>query len=142
MMSFEEKSTWVMALFGPTAFGIYVVVMLQRLGDTPVTEVAYQWPLVTTIGIAIAATIVAHIAIAIANPREADQKDLRDVQINRYGEYVGGYVLGVGAVGVLLLALGEYAHFWIANGLYLVFVLSNTTASVIKLVAYRRGFCA
>jgi hypothetical protein len=37
------------------------------------------------------------------------------------------------------LAMAEGDHFWIANAIYLAFVLSALTASVVKIVAYRRG---
>ena len=139
-MSFEEKSTWIMTVIGPTAGAIYLVILFGRLQEAPAAEVAYQWPMLTTIGLAIVASIVAHIVIAIAAPKEADKKDERDININRHGEYIGGFVLAVCTLGVLALTMAEYAHFWIANALYLAFVLANVTSSVVKIVAYRRGF--
>ena len=39
----------------------------------------------------------------------------------------------------LILAAAEADHFWIANTIYLAFVLSTVTGSVAKIVAYRRG---
>jgi hypothetical protein len=38
-----------------------------------------------------------------------------------------------------VLALTESDYFWIANAMYLAFVLSAFTSSVVKVVAYRRG---
>ena len=38
-----------------------------------------------------------------------------------------------------VLALAEFDHFWIANAMYLVFVLSAVVGAAVKLVAYRRG---
>jgi predicted membrane protein len=78
--------------------------------------------------------------IAIAAPDDAGKRDQRDKDINRYGEYVGGLVLGVAAVVPLILALAEVDHFWIANTIYLAFILSATAGSIVKIVAYRRGF--
>jgi hypothetical protein len=49
-------------------------------------------------------------------------------------------ILGIGMVGPFVLALVEADHFWIANAMYLVFVLQAVAGTVMKLVAYRRGF--
>jgi hypothetical protein len=38
------------------------------------------------------------------------------------------------------MALAELDHFWIANAIYLAFVLSTIVASAAKIVAYRKGF--
>jgi hypothetical protein len=43
-------------------------------------------------------------------------------------------------VAALLMAMAEWDHFWIANVIYLAFVLSAILGSVAKIVAYRRGF--
>ena len=37
------------------------------------------------------------------------------------------------------LTLADYENFWIANALYLAFVLDALTSSVTKIIAYRRG---
>ena len=77
--------------------------------------------------------------VAIASPKEAES-DERDTNINRRGELIGHYVLDIGVVAVLGLAMARVDHFWIANGIYLSFVLMGLTSSAVKLVAYRRGF--
>ena len=38
------------------------------------------------------------------------------------------------------LALVEAPHFWIANAMYVVFVIAAICGSAAKLVLYRRGF--
>ena len=38
------------------------------------------------------------------------------------------------------MAMAEADHFWIANVIYLAFVLSAILGSIAKIVAYRRGF--
>jgi hypothetical protein len=43
-------------------------------------------------------------------------------------------------VAALVLAMAEADHFWIANAVYLAFVLSALLGSAAKIVAYRRGF--
>ena len=141
-MSFGEKSTWIFAVIVVIVPGAYLVSMASQLQHTAVTEIAYQSPLLTAIGIAIAVAIVAHIAVVIASPREADKSDERDADIDRYGEYVGSFVLWPGALVALGLALAEFEHFWIANAIFLAFVLSGLISSAVKIVAYRTGFQA
>ena len=53
---------------------------------------------------------------------------------------MGYYVSSVGAVGVLVLTMLEADYFWIAGALYLSFVAAMIVGSIVKLVAYHRGF--
>jgi hypothetical protein len=138
-MSFEEKGTWVFLVVTIGTYGAYLAVILGRADSIPLAEVSYVSTMLWTIGIAIGLSIVGHIAVAIAKPSEADKKDVRDKDINRFGEYVGGIVLGIGMVVPLGLALAEVEHFWIANAMYAAFVLSALVSTPVKLVAYRRG---
>lgn len=139
-MSFEEKGTWTYAVIAVALAVIYFGIVLGQLPQTAAADIAFQMPLLVAIGATIVLTIAAHIVIAIAAPDDAGKRDQRDKDINRYGEYVGGLVLGVAAVVPLLLALAEVDHFWIANTIYLAFILSATAGAIVKVVAYRRGF--
>ena len=139
-MSFEEKSTWIYALISVVVPGVYFATILGQLQNTAVTEIAYQGTMLATIGFAIVLAIVAHIAVAISSPKDADKSDERDTNINRYGEYIGSFVVYGGMLGVLGLALAQFEHFWIANAIYATFVVGAITTSAVKIVAYRRGF--
>ena len=138
-MSFEEKSTWVYAVIAVVLPIAYFATVLPQLATTPVADIDYQVPLLAVIGLAIGLAIVAAIVIAITAPDEAGKADQRDKDVNRFGEYVAGIVLGVAAVVPFLLAIAEAAYFWIANTLYLAFILSAVAGSAAKIVAYRRG---
>jgi len=138
-MSFEEKGTWVYLMVNVVTYATYLSIILGRAEGIPLAEVSYVSTMLWTIGIAIALSIVGHIAVAIAKPSEADKRDVRDKDINRFGEYIGGIVLGVSMLAPFGLAMAEGDHFWIANAIYLAFVLSALTGSVVKIVAYRRG---
>jgi hypothetical protein len=139
-MSFEEKGTWTYTVIAVVAALIYFAIVLGQLPQTAADDLAFQVPLLAAIGATIGLSIVAHIVVGIAAPDDAGKRDQRDKDINRYGEYVGGLVLGVAVVVPLILALSEADHFWIANTIYLAFVLSTTAGSIVKIVAYRRGF--
>jgi len=138
-MSFEEKRNW--AFLGATALAylVYVAIILARARETAITEVAYAWPLIGSIGLAIGASIVGTIAAAMTAPDEADKKDERDAGIHRYGEVIGYTVSSIGIMGALILTMVEAAHFWIGNAIYLSFVLGAQISTAMKLVAYRRG---
>ncbi len=139
-MSFKEKSVWIMAILSGGAYLAYVSIILGRAENTPLTEVPYVSTLLWIIGVVIAASIVAHIVVAIASPRDAGKEDQRDKEIDRFGEYVGQWVVVAGAVAAFVMSAAELAHFWIANAIYLAFVLSTLVGSATKIVAYRRGF--
>jgi hypothetical protein len=139
-MSFEEKGTWVSLLVTVGTYTAYLIIILGRADGVPLTEVSYVATLLWTIGIAIGLMIIGRIAVAVAKPSEADKSDVRDKEINRFGDYVGQSLVVVGGLAALIMAMAEVDHFWIANALYLAFVLSGILAAVTKLIAYRRGF--
>ncbi|MBA4169480.1 MAG: hypothetical protein H0X68_03635 [Chloroflexi bacterium] len=139
-MSYEERGQWVYLAATTIAYAAYLVLMLGRAGTTPLTEIEYQPILLWTIGAAVTGSILGRIAIEIVRPSESHREDVRDREIGRFGEYVSGMILGIGMVGPFILTLVEADHFWIANAIYLVFVVQAVVGAVIKLVAYRRGF--
>lgn len=47
---------------------------------------------------------------------------------------------GSGAIIAMALAMAEVDYFWIANVVYLAFVLAAVVSSVTRIFAYRRGF--
>jgi hypothetical protein len=138
-MSYEEKSTWVSGVLFVVLPAIYFAIVLPQLSTTPAADIEYQVPMLATIGLAILLAIVGVIIVAISAPKDAGKADQRDKEVGRYGEYVGGTVLGALAIVPMLLTLAEVDHFWIANSLYLAFVVAAFVGSVVKLVAYRRG---
>ncbi|MFC6021300.1 hypothetical protein ACFP2T_34635 [Plantactinospora solaniradicis] len=139
-MSSEEKQSWIYALVAVVVPLVYFATVLSKVPGTDVATIGYVWPMFTAIGVGIGANIVLNITAAIISPREAGRTDERDRQINRRGEHVGFYVMSVAAIVPLGLAMARIDQFWIANALYLAFVLAALTSSVVKIVAYRRGF--
>ncbi|MQS09293.1 hypothetical protein [Streptomyces alkaliphilus] len=140
-MAFEERWAWVQGVLALGIYAVYAVVVLARAGeDVPLAEVSYVPTLLWAVGLSIVAGIVSRIAIAAIWPEGANRKDQRDREIDRFGEYVGQSLVVVGGVAALAMALAEWAHFWIANAVYLAFVLSAALGSAARIVAYRRGF--
>lgn len=137
-MAFEEKRAWIMLVVSVCAYAVYAVIALGRAGDGALTEVPYAATMLWSIGAAIVTTIVLNIAVSIASGSTA--KDQRDREIGRLGDYIGQSFVVIGGVAALLMALGEVAYFWIANAVYLAFVLSAVLGSIAKIFAYRKGF--
>ena len=81
----------------------------------------------------------AEIAMAVVNPRASRVKDVRDREIGRLGEGTGQSFVVIGAVAAMLMAMAGWDRFWIANVIYLCFVLSAILSSVTKVIVYRRG---
>jgi hypothetical protein len=138
-MAFEEKRAWVMILVSLGAYTLYVATVLGRVGDGPLADVAYAGTLLWTIGGAIVATIVANIAMAVAGGPGADRTDERDREIYQISERIGQSMVVIGALAALVMAIAELRHFWIANAVYLAFVLSALLSSSAKIMAYRKG---
>lgn len=139
-MSFEEKGTWVFAGIAIVLAVIYFATILGQLPTTAVGDIDYQGSMLAAIGATIVLTIVGYIGVAMSSPKDANQADERDRDINRFGEYVGGSLLAFGMIVPFALAMAEAPHFWIANVMYLVFVVAGVCGAAVKLVAYRRGF--
>lgn len=150
-MPFEEKMTWVSGAVAVVVPVVYFVIMLGRLQETPAADIAYQVPLVVAIVASAVLSIVGAIVMAIGTgisaeirgrkaSDEIDRKDERDKSIARRGDLIGFYVSSVGIVGALILTMTQADYFWIANTIYLAFVVGTAVGSVVKLVAYHRGF--
>ena len=138
-MTYEEKGAWVYLVAIVVTFGGYVAVLLARAGGGPVAGVAYVAPLLWSIGISIALTIVGSIFVEVVRPSDSTTADVRDKEIRRSGDYVTGMVVSVGVLLPLGLAMAQAEHFWIANAIYAVSALGAVAGTLVRLVAYRRG---
>jgi hypothetical protein len=139
-ISFAEKTTWVYGAVTLVTYGIYVGIILTRANGGPLADVAYAGPMLGAIGGAIVAGIIASTLITTIWAREGTQQDERDTAIDRYGDVIGYWVSSVGVVGALLLTMADFDRFWIANAIYLAYVLAALVSTAAKLIAHRRGF--
>jgi hypothetical protein len=146
-MSNEEKGQWVYLVAIVVTYGAYLVITFGQLGQSAPADIDYVPTMLMSIGIGIALAIVGRIVVEIVGRISAEitgdddghVADVRDRDVGRFGEYVAGTVLGVGMVVPFVLTLAEVDYFWIANGIYLAFVVSAVVGTVVKVVAYRRG---
>ncbi|GIH46064.1 hypothetical protein SAMN05421833_11086 [Microbispora rosea] len=138
-MTHEEKRAWIRLVVAVVAYAAYVVTILRRADGGPLPDVPYAAALLWTIGGAIGAAILAEIGMAIVNPRASRVIDVRDKEIGRLGDYTGQAFVAIGALAAMLMAVAEWDRFWIANVIYLFFVLSAVLSDVAKIILYRRS---
>jgi hypothetical protein len=150
-MSFEQKLTWVNTVTTVIVAAVYAWIVGGQIAAGPVTDIAYQKPMIIALGAIVVLTIVGAIATAIGTAVGAkisgegsvddiDRKDERDVDINRRGDRAGYYVASVFIFGILAMTMLEFPHFWIANAVFVALLAAGLTSSVVKLVSYHRGF--
>lgn len=138
-VSSEERSTWIVGFCLVVVFGWYFARIFTEAASTPVDRIAYQGLLGFMVVVFVAVVAAGHIALAVI-ARNSGGHDERDRIIGRFGEYVGGYVLGAGMIAVLVMAIAEVNYFWIAHVALGIMVASELVTTVTKLAAYRRGF--
>ena len=139
-MTLEERRSWAFLAVAVVAYGLYLSTVLAQAASVPLVDVDYVPAMLCSIGAAIVAGIVLCIVLGIFTPRRDQPKDVRDRDIAQLGDRVGQSFLVVGGVAALLLAITEAPYFYIANVVYLCFVLSAVLGSVTRVVVYRRGF--
>jgi hypothetical protein len=138
-MSYEEKGAWVYLVAVAGAYAVYLAIILGRVHGTPVAEVPYVSVLLWTTVASVVASTLGRTLVETARPSGSRRKDVRDREIYRFGEYASRWFVVGGAAAGFFLALAKVDYFWIANVIYLGFVLWAIVGSVVKIVAYRRG---
>jgi hypothetical protein len=139
LMSYEEKRTWVYLVASAGAYAVYLVIVFGRALHTPVAEVSYVSALLWATVASMVASMVGRTVIETVRPSDSHRSDVRDREIYRFGEYVSRWFVIAGAAAAFGMAIAKWDYFWIANVIYLGFVLWAIAGSVVKLVAYRRG---
>ena len=141
-MSHEERITWSLGVMAPLAYVTYLALTFV-VGDGPLDGATFVWPMIWTIGGGIVAGILAGIVVGIVSGMAGDttfKPDQRDKEIGWLGRRVGGSFIVIGGLGALILCFVQAPHAWIANVLYLAFIVAAIVESIAKLVVYRRGF--
>ena len=138
-MSFEERGVWAYLLSTAAAYVVYLAIVVPRLVQTSAAHVSYFLPLMfTTIASVIVATAVRS-AVEVARPSDSGQADVRDRDIARFAEHASRWCIVVTSAVGFWMAYRHWDYFWIANVIYLGFVLWAVVGSAFRLVAYRRG---
>jgi membrane glycosyltransferase len=143
-MTAQQRSAWIFGLIAVVGYATYLVLVFAAAAGGPLADAAYEAPLVGTVVGAIVANIVVSIVVSIVagtfGSRASSRVDVRDVEISQLGERVGNAPLVLGSLVALVLALVDVDSFWVANALYLGFVLSAVLGTAARLTAYSGGF--
>jgi putative copper export protein len=140
-MTFKGKVTAVMLVALVIVYGWYFVQVLLEASTTPVEDIAYQAGLLVVVVVLVVLSVIGISVLAALARREAQEdEDERDRLIEMRGDQVGGYLLAIGALVALALAMLEFQYFWIANTILAGLVLSEIGKAIVMLSAYRRGF--
>lgn len=122
------------AVVAPVGWAVYVVLLLMRAGDGRLVETGY-WDLVAwTIG---GAVVVSMVANMVVGGSDGTKPDSRDREIDGRAQQIGNSLLIAGALVAMVLAMLDVDGFWIANTLYLTFVLSDLLSSIAR-IGFRR----
>jgi uncharacterized membrane protein (DUF485 family) len=139
-MAFLEKSNWVVLIVAVPTLLIYVALVVPQVLSTPIAEVSWVQPMVIAIVGFIVANILGNVVAAVSNPSEADKSDQRDREIDHFGERVGNWLIIVGSIAALVLAMTRADHFWIANAIYFGGMAGALLSSITKIAAYHGPF--
>jgi len=139
-MSYDEKNAWVFGLTAIVGCAIYLAVMLGGDPTVPLEARDYRLPMLLTVGGAIVVNVIISIFLAISGGRAGAHRDIRDKQIARFGESVGHGFGMLCAFAALLMLMAEVPPFWVANTLYLGFILAAAFSSLARVASYRAGF--
>jgi len=136
-MAFMEKSNWVVLIVAVPTLLVYLALVVPQLLAKPIAEVSWVQPMIVAIVGFIVANVLGNVVAAASNPREADKEDQRDREISHYGERVGNWLIIVGSIAALVLAMATADHFWIANAIFLGGMAASIVSSAAKIGAYR-----
>ena len=141
-MSSEEKSAWVLLVVAIVGYATYLTLVAVEAASVSLMDTSWTTWMLWTIGGGIVGGIVVNIVVGMFSPKDAGKKDQRDREITRFGDAMGQSFVVIGGVAALVLAMLEAPYFWIANVIYLAFVLSAVLGSIARVIAYRRGLPA
>jgi len=167
-MQFGERFAWGFAVLVPIVAAIYFAIVLPQLSNSEPDNVEWQLPMIIAGGSIIVLTIVGTIVGVILGViggtvkkaivdgihsgneptvtidesefSAAWESDIRDREIERYGDRISYAVMASGAIVVIALAMLELEPFCIGNAMFLATVIAAVWGSAAKIRAYRGVF--
>lgn len=150
-MTAQERTVWASLVTVVASAGTYLALIVPRLLSRPVAEISWVRPMLWTMVVAIAGTVLLTIVFTIV--AEASRRgtsspvmrgevasDVRDREIGRLGARATMSVISVGSGGALVLAMLDLHPFWIGNLLFLSGAVGAVVEAATKIRLYRRGF--
>lgn len=139
-VSVEEKRTGAAAIIMVASFLVYqTLIIVRSAAPGPLIEISWVAPMAWTMGISGLLSIAANVLIGIGRPKKARKRDVRDRDIERFGNTVAHAFVVIGGLVALVLLLIDVDRFWVTHALYYGFMVSGILGSFAKLGAYREG---
>ncbi len=150
-MTVTERTVWASVVTVIVSSGGYLALMVSRLLSRPVAEISWVVPMLWTLGLAVAGTVLLTIVFTVVaetsrRGRRAPARrgevtsDVRDQEIGRRGWRASMQVISVGFGSALVLAMLDADTFWIGNLLFLFGTVGAVVEAITKIRLYRRGF--
>jgi hypothetical protein len=139
-MAFPVTGNWVVLIIAVPTLLVYAVLIVPLALNEPIVDLDWVQPMLLAIGGFVVANVVGNVVAAMTNPTEADQHDVRDTEIDRFGERIGSWAIAAGAIIGLVLAMAEADPFWIANAIVLGFLAGAIVSAAAKIAAYHGSF--
>jgi hypothetical protein len=148
-MTVAERTVWASLVAVVVSSGGYLALMVPRLLSRPVTEISWVGPMLWTVGLAVAGSVLLTIVFTVAAAgrggcppagRGEVTSDVRDQEIGRLGWRASMTVIGIGFGAAWVLAMLDLHTFWIGNLLFLFGTVSAVVEATTKIRLYRRGF--
>lgn len=144
----SERAAWIAAVLTPLTAAGYFVVVMPQLATSPVAGLAWQVPMLWSIGVnfvgtivvTILATIVAGIGAGLRHHELDTSTDVRDRDIDRLGGRVALTISAGGLLAALVLAMLELDPFWIGSTAFLIGAIGATAGAIAQVRAYRGVF--
>jgi len=146
-MDYQEKRSYAGILATVVLYAVYLSRLLDRIGEQgdAFDLVSAARFMLIFIGISIVVRIVMEILLAIGNAivtrndKEPGQLDEMDKIIDLKSERFGYGVAGAGFPLSLAALLLGYPPIVMINIVFLFFYIADLTASVLRIIFYRRG---
>ena len=141
-MSSSEKIAWINAIAFLLAYGWYIQHILSSSSAGGIAHTPYLGSLIVTTVVSTVLVIIGQIVVAIITRERQEPADVRDKSVFRRAAYSSHFILYVGGIGVMALALLDVDRFWIGNAMYLTMFLGAWSSEIFRIVYYRRGLPA
>jgi hypothetical protein len=141
-ISFTEGVQYAGLALSVVSMLAYLAIVLTRVftDDVSVTKVAWQGPMLLVVAIGGALYGIGYSIARICHHRPVE--DVRDKEIQRYGESINGGLVGLTVgVSIVLLAL-NVEPFWVAHTLFLGSGFASFVSTAGRVAAYREGIPA
>jgi hypothetical protein len=137
-MSFREKITWVRLSSIVLVSGFYFLHLPWSLQMRASGEMFHG--LVGCIVALILIEVVAHIALAMRSPKEAEApKDERERLIDLKATSLAAYVYAFGSLGAISIIHLGANQFAVSYGVLVAFVVAEVFNYAARIIYYRRG---